>query len=777
MRIEQLEQRTVLSAGMLDPSFSRDGLVFDDLGSWFDEAQAVAVQADGKILAAGSNFATGHTNFAVTRYNIDGSVDTSFGSGGGRSTDFGGREDRAYDMAIQGDGKIVLAGSTQVDGEGDTAVALARYLPDGSLDPSFGSGGKVVTNFSLHREDLAYSVAIQPDGAIIVAGVVNKDRDQNMLVARYLPDGTLDPSFHYDGAVEIGFGREYTVYFTEVQRAPDVALDVAIQKDGGIVVVGWTQSLIDLEDDVAVARLTPEGTLDPSFHDNGMVVFDFPSRFDTLADDATPSLGCSAALQSDGKIIVAGSGLMEIGVARLNPDGRLDPSFSFDGRAETEIGLHAWAQDIAIQSDGKILVTGYADMSLSGDRSHDRAYDFVLVRYRADGSLDTSFDDDGIVITDFSSYNDYAHAMALQDDGRIVVAGTVTSLSTGRDFGLARYLNDLPLVYHGELDLTGSLGDDWMRLEAGPQPGDVALFGVPGVPAGTIISGVDRVRIDGLDGDDRIVVVPSAPIPGFNGFGPRLQVMGGAGNDVIQVRQLVDNAGDPYSMLLDGGSGNDKIALQLGGDGRAVPLPIRVDAQLLGRGGRDTIDVEYTGPQRARLNLRVNAGAGDDAVNIRLTPSVNGGQAGAKVEPPPPRPDATFRVNVLGGAGDDLVGFESIFPDSQLYVRSILRIDGGLGDDAVQTRVVSSAERTDAVMRLFGGSGNDRLDAQLEGRVADSYHANVRLDGGRGNDTIHLGTQFDRSGAASQFDLVFALLGRAGDDRLTIRQTFDEGNN
>ena len=167
--------------GDLDPTFGSGGKVTTDVGG-SDGAQAVAIQGDGKVVAAGlGNFAgPGTGDFALARYNPDGSLDTSFGSGGKVTTDFGGF-DAASAVAIQPDGKIIAAGRS---GSGD--FALARYNPDGSLDSSFGSGGKVTTDFG--GFDSAFGVALQADGKIVAAGfqATSTQRGTDIAVARYL---------------------------------------------------------------------------------------------------------------------------------------------------------------------------------------------------------------------------------------------------------------------------------------------------------------------------------------------------------------------------------------------------------------------------------------------------------------------------------------------------------------------------------------------------------------------------------------------------------------
>jgi uncharacterized delta-60 repeat protein len=202
----------VAAPGALDPTFGTGGEVTTDFGG-SDSAEAVGIQSDGKIVTAGSTFSGGLQHFVLARYNADGNLDSSFGSGGKVTTDFGGF-DAASALVIQPDGRIVAAGR----GSGD--FALARYNADGSLDPTFGSGGKVTTDFG--GSDDAFGVALQADGKIVAAGQGGSDFG----LARYNADGSLDPTF--------GSGSRVT---TDLGGFED-AIAVALQNDGKIVITG-----------------------------------------------------------------------------------------------------------------------------------------------------------------------------------------------------------------------------------------------------------------------------------------------------------------------------------------------------------------------------------------------------------------------------------------------------------------------------------------------------------------------------------------------------------
>jgi uncharacterized delta-60 repeat protein len=405
----------LLTAGDLDLGFGTGGKVTTDFGGKYDRGNAVALQSDGKMIVAG--YATGSSqDFALARYNTDGSLDTSFGVGGTVTTDFSSNTDSAAGVAVQSDGKIILVGATDSTGAGD--FALARYTASGSLDSSFGSGGKVTTDFS-RRIDGARAVALQGDGKIVVAGLsytVGKtgyNGDDEIALARYNTDGSLDTSFGSRGKV-----------LTSIGSGAAVTYGVALQGDGKIVVSG---SALGNSGDFAIARYTAGGRLDTTFGSGGTVLTDFAGH----ADQAF-----GVAIQGDGKIVAVGetnpgSGYDDFALARYTTSGSLDTTFGSGGKVTTDFaGNYDRAYGVAIQSDGKIVAAGRGGL------------DFALARYNSDGGLDTGFGSGGKVSTDFAGYyNQEAIAVAIQSDGKIVLAG-YTSNSTGdnSDFALARYL-------------------------------------------------------------------------------------------------------------------------------------------------------------------------------------------------------------------------------------------------------------------------------------------------------------------------------------------------
>jgi uncharacterized delta-60 repeat protein len=243
-----------------DPTFGTSGIVTTDFGNSGDEPKAIAVQSDGKIVVAGTTyfFASGNvSDFALVRYNTDGTLDTTFNGTGKVTTDFGG-EDHAKSVLVQADGKIVVAGDS-FDGIFSNFV-LARYNPNGTLDTTFNGSGKVRTQLVGGEE--GESVALQADGKIVLAGhSANGLSNQCIALVRYNIDGTMDMSFNGTGAVTASF-----------DGAADRLFSVAVQSDGKIVAAG---NQINAGSSFLIVRYNPNGTMDTSFNGTGKVITGF----------------------------------------------------------------------------------------------------------------------------------------------------------------------------------------------------------------------------------------------------------------------------------------------------------------------------------------------------------------------------------------------------------------------------------------------------------------------------------------------------------------------
>jgi uncharacterized delta-60 repeat protein len=342
--------------GSLDAGFNASASYTSPQGSSGDNALSAALQADGKVVLAGvSNGYPGNSDFAVLRYNADGSLDTSFSQDGKLTTSLSTSYDVAYGVVVQHDGKMVVAGRS-VGSNQDLAVV--RYHANGSLDTSFSEDGKVITPVGTEHDE-GLSLALQPDGKILVAGSSQSD----FALLRYNTDGSLDTSFSGDG-----------ILTTDIASSNDSGQSVTLQPDGKIIVAGYSSG------DIALVRYHTDGSLDASFSGDGKLTTDIGFRSD---------VGYSLTLQPDGKMLVVGSSSRnnnsDFAVLRYNTDGSLDTGFSQGGVVLTSLGSgNDVAYSVSVQSDGKILVAG---------SSHNgRNEDFALVRYLPDGRLDLSFD-------------------------------------------------------------------------------------------------------------------------------------------------------------------------------------------------------------------------------------------------------------------------------------------------------------------------------------------------------------------------------------------------
>ncbi len=340
--------------GHLDPAFGGDGVVTVDIATREDAAAAVAIQADGRVVAAGGAAVTAFDGaFALVRLDPDGTRDATFGDAGIVVTNLSPGDDGAADVAIQDDQRIVVAGTA------NGRFAVARYEPDGAPDPGFGGDGSVRTDVA-DGYDSAAGVAIDAGGNIVVAGTGG---DGSFAVVRYGPDGTPDPSF----------GGGDGVVTTDLTDGYDSASSVAIDAEGNLVVAGEAGFCCEYTGRFGVVRYEPDGDPDPTFGGDGTVITNLSRTDDSVAD---------VAIQGDGDIVVAGTegfdGLRSrFGLARYTDAGELDTSFGGDGWIVTSFsrGYDA-ARAIAIQPDGAIVAAGgsYPDPNGLNGR-------FALARY------------------------------------------------------------------------------------------------------------------------------------------------------------------------------------------------------------------------------------------------------------------------------------------------------------------------------------------------------------------------------------------------------------
>lgn len=318
-----------LPDGSLDPDFGTNGSFVSPAER---EVFALALHTDGTIVTAGAkpdaNFFIG---FAVSRFLADGTPDPAFGTNGSVRTWLGTVVDRALAVAVQPDGRIIAAGSSNT-GNNNLDFALVRYATDGSLDPTFGNGGKVITAVSGGSDEI-YSVLVQPDGKILVGGTSLQANKYYPILARYLADGSLDATFGNGGIVQGEEGE---------------GVKALLLPDGRILMAG-RKALVSVPD-IFVWRFHADGSPDLTYGVNGRA-----EAKDIRANGAT--------LQPDGKLVVVGLQQGLFAVARFLTDGSLDPTFGIAGTLRTDVSgtqQLAQAHDVHIQSDGRIVVTGEA---------------------------------------------------------------------------------------------------------------------------------------------------------------------------------------------------------------------------------------------------------------------------------------------------------------------------------------------------------------------------------------------------------------------------------
>lgn len=384
-------------------------------------ASAVAIQPDGKLLAGGQLYDQSNDNdFILARLLPNGDLDVSFGDHGLVQTNLFADEDWLFDLAVQPDGKILGCGRSRDLVSGALCFALVRYNSDGSLDESFGQQGIVKTTGGATAS--ANAMVLQPDGKIVLAGIGQLGNTQTLMVTRYNANGSLDHTFSGDGKMLYGVNS----YGGGVNA-------MALQQDGSIVLTGRVSiNPANLEYGYFVSRLLPNGQIDPFFGTDGAVIDRFTSSTYT-------SSGGALVLQQDGKILVAGSGVDHWAMARYHPDGTLDDSFGTGGKLVTTFpDKKAGIQSMALQPDGKIVAVGNGGLFTAPYNPIT-----VLARYDSTGTLDPTFGTDGsYTYLATGATSNFIHDMVLQTDGKAVLAGHSGEIPV-RSMIFARFLTDL----------------------------------------------------------------------------------------------------------------------------------------------------------------------------------------------------------------------------------------------------------------------------------------------------------------------------------------------
>jgi len=384
----------------LDATFGESGTA--SIEGFGGDRSGMAVQADGKIVMVGGTF----TDFVMARFNADGSIDEGFGNGGKVTTNLvPGTQEESLGVAMQPDGKIVVAGYTG-QSAGPSVLALARYNPNGDLDPSFGTGGKVIT--TIVGRAFAVAINTSQEMKILVAG--DDPARGDFVLARFAANGALDSTFGTNGTLTTDIG------------AGDIATNLVILPDGRILAGGGSSIAANSS---ALARYLPTGALDTGFGNGGKVAL--PGH----------RVGEGMVLLSDGKIVLAGNAdgssaaATVFALMRLDADGGIDSSFGTAGIVTTPIttlGDAAFA--VAVQADGKIVAAGRSSATTNSN--------FAVARYLTTGALDTTFGaGGGFETVDFFGFNDIAESVAIDPSGKIVLGGLARDNVDG--YGVARF--------------------------------------------------------------------------------------------------------------------------------------------------------------------------------------------------------------------------------------------------------------------------------------------------------------------------------------------------
>jgi len=768
-RFERLEDRNLLAAGDLDTTFGLGGKVTTtfpgSLGQ--DYANDVAIQADGRIVVVGeSTSAAGSTDsdFAIVRYNSDGTLDNSFGNSGLVLTDFGSGgtfgQDSAWAVAIQADQRIVVLGYSSLGGNPNNFdFVLACYESNGALDTTFGVGGKVRTDFGNRgANDFAHGIAIQDDGKIVVCGTSDSKSvaGYEFAIARYDAYGNLDPDF--------GSGGRVTTDFTLVQSDPalggggDRALEVEIQTDGKIVAFGDSNSFLVTHGqgatsgfgDFVGARYNPDGSLDTTFGSGGKVV----TAVSPYEDAAR-----TVAIQPDGKLVVAsfantiagaaqGPG-GELAIVRYLSNGNLDSSFGQGGIvrvspaeiiASAPADAFARGHELAIQPNGKILLSSTLFLP-------DRR-DFVVSRFNVDGTTDSSFGDNGHRLVQFQNGADYP-SLALQTDGRIVAAGS-TSFNNS-DFAVARVEGLSPFVVDSTSDAVDAAdGVTTLReaiLNANAHPGvDTITFNIPGSgvqtirPTSALPTISDNVLIDGYtqpgaatntltDGNNAILRIEldgslAGHASGLFFHGPRATVRG-----------LVINRFAVHGIHIGAFTEVNVLGCFIGTDPSGT---IALGNARVGVGGGNLVDCDIGGTTPEARNLI--SGNGEDGIGLHgFNCTIQGNFIGTDVTGTKSLVNGHYGVYLTGGT-DIVVG--GTVPGARNVIVgnfNAMRLNGDdatvqgnyIGVDVTGLRSLNGAiEIRDGQNNLIGGSQHGM------GNVIGSGPAGVTIMGVRAQGNI-----------------------------------------
>jgi uncharacterized delta-60 repeat protein len=758
---EQLETRTCFTAGALDPTFGNAGLVLADFAARDDAAYSVVVQPDGKIVVAGCTMTdAGTKDFAVARFNVDGSADATFGAAGLVTIDFNttgvASTDDARAVAVDSLGRILVAGTATRGTNSD--FALVRLSPNGSIDTTFGTAGRVVSDLT-GKVDQAFGMVVQPDGKIAVAGAVDNDFG----VARYTDSGALDTPFGINGLARTGFG------------STDAATGLVLQPDGKLVAGGYARAGAGF--DFAAVRYNADGSMDQTFGAGGKVVTDLGLS----AEQAN-----AIAVGPGGTIVLAGRTGGDFAVVRYTAAGAPDPSFGGGtGIAIVDFDSADTASAVTVADDGSILLAG-------GTLGGSSPRNFALLRLLPTGDLDPTFEGGGVTTTDFQGSLDEAFAMTVHD-GKLVVVGRSTPDNFAPDtfdFAVARYLlADAPP--------TGNPTDP-------PPPANVApTANANGPYALTEGASVTLASTGSTDADGSIVsyewdfdyadgafnVDATGDAPTFSAAaldGPltrtiALRVTDNAGASTIVTTTVTVNNAAPVVTLANPGAGVRQFATTFSADfSDAGALDTHTVTWNFGDGS-PVVTTTGTSPD-ARVVQHAYTTTGKFTVTITVTDD-EGASATAtqavEISAVALRPSATApgKADLLVGGtnGNDLILFVSagkrgvgLLLNNKILgpfaVTGRIIAMGGDGNDLIAAPCISTP------VTFYGGRGNDLLiggggdDSLFGGDGNDILHGlrgNDYLEGNAGNDVLFGGNDDDR------------FVGGAGRDEIHARRTTD----
>ena len=769
----------------LNPTGNRLAQFADDFHADSDDAYGVAFAPDGKLLVAGTAVSNGFTGVAVARY-LAAPPDATFMSrdttfdGDGRATQFEGFSRTVNDVLVQPDRKIVVGG-TQV-----TALRqdffLARYNPDGTPDNTFEGNGRVATYLGANRRSEVRSLLLMPDGRIVAVGIATQPgaTHPEVAVARYNPDGSLDPTFGGDGTVVNDFGGTRGGVFDAalypggklvvaggpglIRYNPDGSLDRSFDGDG--LVTGsaefpvWPQSVLVQGDkiladrDVRVIRYNANGSPDPTFASPELE----PGE-ETGDEDAYSSV-TRMAFAPDGDVVVLGhvhdhgDEREKYALWRINPDGTLDNGFGRNGSVWTSLDdpFHIDESGFAVQPDGKIVVTGY------GESSEDPTFLSTVVRHLPDGRLDGTFAVEGVTILDMPGPF-LVTRPALDPTGDIVVAGNGGFGTHSTGYAIVRIEgtgSEGNIAYDRTartLTVTGGDGNDTIALSA--SSGRVFVT-FNGRTTNYTRTSLRTVRVFGRNGNDTVTV---------SGQLPDLLVQGNGGDDTLH--------GGSGRESLDGRDGNDFIDGGLGAD------------TLLGGQGTDTVD--YRSRTRDLVIGGFGSGSGEAGENDTLGSfeKVYGGSGNDRIGV------SSFAGAVFAGPGNDTLlgqaGADALWgeagDDVLMFSEGNDYLRGGPGVDTYNALNPNDTANLDITL---DGVDNDGRWYYFGGRVeSDNVYADIEnVIGGRGDDRITGSAASNRLDGGEGHDTLVGLagndtlLGGNGDDTLTDTQgsnTLDGG--